>query len=333
MEIYESGNIMIIGFIYVEGLNHNLFSVGQFCDADLDVAFRKSSVLLIDVFKEMSVMSVANDTSGLELDLLFGPLYDEFFNDGASRVNKSSSPTDNSAPQDTHPSTNIQPTSEPSSPTIAISESDGRKDHPLIKFVEIHQSPSQTRRQLAYDPEMCMVRTHCLTDSKSGNSLGTKTLARTKRVLISKNHLLQNARWRHVRIFVAFAWHTSLIPIIYQMDVKMAFLNGPLKEEVYVAQPRRRYAYHPDKFNDKEKLYYGLKQAPRAWIQDPPIPTSSAWMSKMAGCTAMSSAEDEYCGGYQQVVPQVMWMRTQLQDFGLQYNKIPVVTLRLSVSH
>ncbi|GJS94628.1 retrovirus-related pol polyprotein from transposon TNT 1-94 [Tanacetum coccineum] len=99
-----------------------------------------------DEIKEMSETSVANDTSGLvpqrqkasdydnpdpapelqnvspsadttvpsqqELDLLFGPLYDEFFNDGTSRVNKSSSPTDNSALQDTHPSTNIHPTSE-----------------------------------------------------------------------------------------------------------------------------------------------------------------------------------------------------------------------------
>ncbi|GJV37521.1 hypothetical protein Tco_1409998 [Tanacetum coccineum] len=36
-----------------------------------------------------------------ELDVLFGPLYDEFFNDGTSRVNKSSFPTNNSAPQDT----------------------------------------------------------------------------------------------------------------------------------------------------------------------------------------------------------------------------------------
>ncbi|GKA99164.1 hypothetical protein Tco_0827101 [Tanacetum coccineum] len=52
-----------------------------------------------------------------ELDLLFGPLYDEFFIDSTSRVNKSSSPTDNSAPQDTHPSTNIHPTSKPSTPT------------------------------------------------------------------------------------------------------------------------------------------------------------------------------------------------------------------------
>ncbi|GJS76101.1 retrovirus-related pol polyprotein from transposon TNT 1-94 [Tanacetum coccineum] len=37
------GNIMINRVYYVEGLNHNLFSVGQFCDADLEVAFRKST--------------------------------------------------------------------------------------------------------------------------------------------------------------------------------------------------------------------------------------------------------------------------------------------------
>ncbi|GJZ40124.1 integrase, catalytic region, zinc finger, CCHC-type containing protein [Tanacetum coccineum] len=57
-----------------------------------------------------------------ELDLLFGPLYDEFFNDGTSRVNKSSSPTDNSIQKDTPPSMNIQPPSEPSTPTNAHAE-------------------------------------------------------------------------------------------------------------------------------------------------------------------------------------------------------------------
>ncbi|GKG60721.1 integrase, catalytic region, zinc finger, CCHC-type containing protein, partial [Tanacetum coccineum] len=43
------------------------------------------------------------------------------------------------------------------------------------------------------------------------------------------------ARLEAIRIFVAYATHKSFP--IYQMDVKMAFLNGPLKEEVYVAQP------------------------------------------------------------------------------------------------
>nr|GEY11210.1 hypothetical protein [Tanacetum cinerariifolium] len=51
-----------------------------------------------------------------ELDLLFGPLYDEFFNAGTSSVNKSSSSTDNSKQQDTPPTTNMQSSTEPINP-------------------------------------------------------------------------------------------------------------------------------------------------------------------------------------------------------------------------
>ncbi|KAL0543601.1 hypothetical protein IC582_018701 [Cucumis melo] len=53
---------------------------------------------------------------------------------------------------------------------------------------------------------------------------------------------------------------------VYQMDVKSAFLNGHLKEEIFVAQP---FGYV--KKGEEEKMYkmknalYGLKQAPRAW--------------------------------------------------------------------
>ncbi|GKB54034.1 hypothetical protein Tco_0904787, partial [Tanacetum coccineum] len=47
-----------------------------------------------------------------ELNLLFGPLYDEFFNAGTSSVNKSSSPIDNFKQQDTPPTTNIQSSTE-----------------------------------------------------------------------------------------------------------------------------------------------------------------------------------------------------------------------------
>nr|GFA03205.1 integrase, catalytic region, zinc finger, CCHC-type, peptidase aspartic, catalytic [Tanacetum cinerariifolium] len=43
------GNIMINKVYYVEGLNHNLFSVGQFCDADLEVAFWKSTCFVRDL--------------------------------------------------------------------------------------------------------------------------------------------------------------------------------------------------------------------------------------------------------------------------------------------
>ncbi|GJW53666.1 integrase, catalytic region, zinc finger, CCHC-type containing protein [Tanacetum coccineum] len=43
---YQLGNIIISRVYYVEGLGHNLFSVGQFCDADLEVAFRKNTCFI-----------------------------------------------------------------------------------------------------------------------------------------------------------------------------------------------------------------------------------------------------------------------------------------------
>ncbi|GKG21716.1 hypothetical protein Tco_0384311, partial [Tanacetum coccineum] len=46
----NQGNVMIKSVYYVEGLNHNLFSVGQFCDADLEVAFRKPSIKHLHIF-------------------------------------------------------------------------------------------------------------------------------------------------------------------------------------------------------------------------------------------------------------------------------------------
>nr|GEW20262.1 copia protein [Tanacetum cinerariifolium] len=168
------GNITINRVYYVKGLNHNLFSAGQFCDADLKVAFRKSSCFVRDLqgndlltgsrgsdlytislqelksLTPLCLMAKASPTqawlwhrrlsylnfdyinmlskkdvmiedahvpSQQELDLLFCPLYDEFFTACTLSVNKSSSPTNNSNQQDTIPITNIQPTSAPSTPT------------------------------------------------------------------------------------------------------------------------------------------------------------------------------------------------------------------------
>nr|GFA92523.1 retrovirus-related Pol polyprotein from transposon TNT 1-94 [Tanacetum cinerariifolium] len=72
------------------------------------------------------------------------------------------------------------------------------------------------------------------------------------------------ARLEAVRIFIAYATHKSFP--IYQMDMKTTFLNSPLKEEVYVAQPNGFVdPDHPEKVYQLRKALYGLKQAPRAW--------------------------------------------------------------------
>jgi hypothetical protein len=52
------------------------------------------------------------------------------------------------------------------------------------------------------------------------------------------------------------------------MDVKSAFLNGPIKEEVYVEQPPRfEDSEYPNYVYKLSKALYGLKQAPRAWYE------------------------------------------------------------------
>nr|GEV23677.1 hypothetical protein [Tanacetum cinerariifolium] len=72
------------------------------------------------------------------------------------------------------------------------------------------------------------------------------------------------ARLEAIRIFLAYAAHMNMV--VYQMDVKTAFLNGNLREEVDVSQLDR--FVDPDNPNyvyNLKKDLYGLKQAPRAW--------------------------------------------------------------------
>nr|GFC27921.1 hypothetical protein [Tanacetum cinerariifolium] len=205
-----------------------------------------------------------------------------------------------------------------------------------------------------------------------------------------------------VVLFLVYAAHKDFT--VYQMDVKTAFLNGILKEEVYVGQPPGFISkQYPDHVYAIDKALYGLKQAPRAWydvlsqflidsgFQKVPTPmveqaklklnlvgkpvdhtdyrsmigslvyvTSSRpdimfatsvkrifrylkrtinlglWYPKdygfeltaysdadHAGCHFDRKTESEYVA-VSICYAQVLWMRTQLTDYGYFYDKVPI---------
>nr|GEV45954.1 retrotransposon protein, putative, unclassified [Tanacetum cinerariifolium] len=350
---------------------------------------------ILDKIKEKkgSVYSDEHVPSQQELDLLFGPLYDEFFNAEAESS-----------------SNNIGNSNVPTFNQPQVSEYRLTKDHPLEQVRGNPSRPVQTRRQLATDLEMYMfalivstaepknikeamadsawieamqeelhqfdrLQVWELVDKPFSKTViklkwlwknkkdEDQTVIRNKARLVAKGYAQEEgidfeesftpvARLEAIRIFIAYAAHKSFL--IHQMDVKTVFLNGPLKEEVYVAQPDRFVnPDHPEKVYRLRKALYGLKQAPRAWYNelskfliskgftkdadhagciDTRKSTSGgiqflgdklvSWMSKKQNCTTMSSAEAKYVA-LSASCAQVMWMRTQLQDYGFNYNKIP----------
>ncbi|GJZ14933.1 retrovirus-related pol polyprotein from transposon TNT 1-94 [Tanacetum coccineum] len=242
------------------------------------------------------------------------------------------------------------------------------KDHPLDQVIGDPSKPVMTHQRLHTDYEGFGKNSVLLKILWFGNnsSLVAKGYKR-KKALILKSHLLC-CSLEAVRMFIAYAAHKNIT--IFQMDVKTAFLNGPLKEEVYVSQPE---GFIDPEFLDHvyrlKKALYGLKQAPRActlWQterldvdykpllldQSAPLralalarlaatgyvptaiahlPTSQlllcgklvSWSSKKQDCTAMSTAEAEYVS-LSACCAQVIWMRTQLLDYGYKYNRIPM---------
>jgi hypothetical protein len=73
------------------------------------------------------------------------------------------------------------------------------------------------------------------------------------------------ARLESIRILLAYAAHHSFK--LFQMDVKSAFLNGPIKEELYVEQPPGfEDGRYPDHIYRLSEALYGLKQAPKSMV-------------------------------------------------------------------
>nr|GEW45965.1 retrovirus-related Pol polyprotein from transposon TNT 1-94 [Tanacetum cinerariifolium] len=121
------------------------------------------------------------------------------------------------------------------------------------------------------------------------------------------------ARMEAIRIFLAYAAHKSFT--VFQMDVKTAFLHGSLKEDVYdsgfelTGFSDADYAGYKDTFKSTSDgaQFFGEKLV--------------SWSSKKQDCTTLSTMETEYVS-LSICCAQVLWMRTQLTDYGFHFNKI-----------
>ncbi|GJV45050.1 retrovirus-related pol polyprotein from transposon TNT 1-94 [Tanacetum coccineum] len=198
------------------------------------------------------------DSSQQGLEFLFSPLLEEYYNPAHGHAE------DNNNDQAPNASfqeaefinpfcTRVQETGESSSHNIDNTDvhsfqpqsHDYRMGPEIIhletRFVEVQNSLQFKQTKLAHDPfsDMCMF---ALTNKKDEDNIVIHNKAR----LVAKGYAQEEgidfeesfapvARLEAVRIFIAYVAHKSFP--IYQMNVKTTFLNGLLKEEVYVAQP------------------------------------------------------------------------------------------------
>ncbi|GJR84730.1 putative ribonuclease H-like domain-containing protein [Tanacetum coccineum] len=157
------------------------------------------------------------------------------------------------------------------------------KDHLKDQIIGDINLATQTRRMIKITEEHAMT----LVDLPKGKrAIGTKWVYRNKKdergiIVRNKARLVAQgytqeegidydevfapvARIEAIMLFLAYASFMGFI--VYQMDVKNAFLYGTIEEEVYVCQPPSfEDPQFPDMVYKVEKAFYGLHQAPRAW--------------------------------------------------------------------
>ncbi|GJT12207.1 retrovirus-related pol polyprotein from transposon TNT 1-94 [Tanacetum coccineum] len=139
------------------------------------------------------------------------------------------------------------------------------------------------------------------------------------------------ARIKSIRIFITNAANKNMT--IYRMDVKAAFLNGELREVKYGMQSSDPV---DTPMADKSKLdedlqgkpidpihYHGMIGSHMHLTSSRPDLVFTVWSSKKQKSSAISSIEVEYIA-LSGCCAQILWMRSQLTNYGLKFNKIPL---------
>ncbi|GKD32278.1 retrovirus-related pol polyprotein from transposon TNT 1-94, partial [Tanacetum coccineum] len=208
------------------------------------------------------------------LDLLFGPLYDEFLNaepttpptNVHTEENNDNQAADTQVQQDEFINPFCTPVRE-----VAESSSRNIDNSNMHTFYQPHDSEyrwtkDHPLKQVRGNPsKLTLIKLKWLWKNKKDED---QTVIRNKARLVAKGYAQEEgidfeesfapiARLEDVWIFAAYAAHKSFP--IYQMDVKIKFYNVPLKEEVHVAQPEGFVdPDHPEKVYRLRKDLYGL---------------------------------------------------------------------------
>ncbi|GJT32758.1 retrovirus-related pol polyprotein from transposon TNT 1-94 [Tanacetum coccineum] len=283
---YVQGNLTICHVYYIEGLGHNLFSVGQFCDGDLEAD--SSPICLIS--KETSTKSWLWHQRLSHLNFgTINQLTSKDLVDGLLKFKYEKDHLCSTCEQEKRPGLNC----------LNFQGS----------LEELNEIPSHQDLNNLFGPlyeEYYMPRTFEVSNTSAANTLDVKdtpspssiivedsdatkitcnqdkialekqnTIIQNKSCLIAKGYNQQEgidfeesfapvARLEVVRMFMAYTAHKNFTT--YQVDVKTTFLNGPLKKEVFVSQPEGFVDPNfPNHVNRLKKAMYGLKQSPRAW--------------------------------------------------------------------
>nr|GEW36833.1 hypothetical protein [Tanacetum cinerariifolium] len=170
-------------------------------------------------------------------------------------------------------SSDVIPTTMHSDAPISKHLSKWTKDHPLQNIIEPNEFERLKVWELVPHPDKVMVITvkwiYKVKFDQLGGILKNKVRLvacryRQEAEINFKESFALVARQAVVRIFLAFAAHMNMI--VYQMDVKTIFLNGILREEVYVSQLDGFVGQdNPNHVYRLKKDLYRLKHAPRVW--------------------------------------------------------------------
>nr|GEX22052.1 uncharacterized mitochondrial protein AtMg00810-like [Tanacetum cinerariifolium] len=140
------------------------------------------------------------------------------------------------------------------------------KDYPVIQIIGDLSSPTQTRSmtRVAKDQGgLSQINNEDFHTCMFASFLSQEEPKREEGIDYEEV-FAPVARIEAIRLFLAYASFMGFM--VYQMNVKSAFLYGTIEEEVYVCQPLGfEDPDHPDKVYKVVKALYGLRQAPRAW--------------------------------------------------------------------